>query len=190
MLRSSDRDAALPFPNELVPPRLEPGNERQGTERMDANRRIARGVAVVGGIAAAIALIGRPALAIPAGARVPSQRVPGPCALAREDGETIQDFSIRLITCAADRWPVPGGADKAICIAQRESGLVPTASSPTGGYVGLFQHSAAAWPDRYAEWTRPVWQLKENPFNGRTASVVTLRMVNADGWGPWSGAGC
>jgi hypothetical protein len=157
---------------------------------MDANRRIARTALIVGGAVALAGSLAQPAFASPAGARVPPQRVAGPCALVREDGETIQDFSIRLITCAADRWPVPGGADKAICIARRESGLVPTASSPTGEYVGLFQHSAAAWPDRYAEWTRPVWQLKENPFNGRTASVVTMRMVNADGWGAWSGAGC
>jgi len=157
---------------------------------MDANRRIARTALIVGGAAALAGSFGPPAFASPAGARVPPQRIAGPCALARDDGETIQDFSSRLITCAADRWPVPGGADEAICIARRESGLVPTASSPTGEYVGLFQHSAAAWPDRYAEWTRPVWQLKENPFNGRTASVVTMRMVNADGWGAWSGAGC
>jgi len=158
---------------------------------MDGIERLGGRAAVVLGSAVALAVaLSSPAPASPVGARLRSAGVAGPCALAREDGETIQDFSIRLITCAADRWPVPGGADKAICIAQRESGLVPTASSPTGEYVGLFQHSAAAWPDRYTEWTRPVWQLKENPFNGRTASVVTMRMVNADGWGPWSGAGC
>jgi hypothetical protein len=117
-------------------------------------------------------------------------RVAGPCALAREDGEAIQDFSIRLITCAADRWPVPGDAEKAICIAQRESGLNPATMSPTGLYVGLFQHSAAEWPNRYAEWTRPVWQLKENPLNGRTNAIVTMRIVNAEGWTAWAGAGC
>jgi hypothetical protein len=158
---------------------------------MGWNRRIgARATTLICGVAAFSLLAACPALASPAGTHVPPQRVSGPCAIVREDGEAIQDFSIRLITCAADRWPVPGGADQAICIARRESGLVPTASSPSGEFVGLFQHSAAAWPDRYAEWTRPVWQLKENPFNGRTASVVTMRMVNVDGWGAWSGAGC
>jgi len=127
----------------------------------------------------------------PAAAMARSEpRSAGPCALARDDGEAIQDFSIRIIQCAADRWPVPGGADKAICIAQRESGLVPTASSATGEYLGLFQHSAVAWPDRYAEWTRPVWGLKPTALNGRTNAIVTIRMVNAEGWGPWSGVGC
>ena len=57
-------------------------------------------------------------------------------------------------------------------------------------YVGLFQHSAADWPNRYAQWTRPSWQLKENPHNGRTNAIVTMRMVNAQGWGAWAGVGC
>jgi hypothetical protein len=108
----------------------------------------------------------------------------------RSVDEAIQDFSIRIITCAADKWPVDGGADRAICIARRESGLIPTASSPTGMYVGLFQHSAADWPRRYEQWTRPSWQLKENPYNGRTNAIVTVRMANAQGWGAWAGAGC
>jgi hypothetical protein len=114
----------------------------------------------------------------------------GPCAISRVSGEAIEEFSIRIITCAATRWPVEGGAEKAICIARRESGLIPTASSSTGMYVGLFQHSAADWPRRYDEWTRPSWRLKENPYNGRSNAIVTIRMANAEGWDPWAGAGC
>ena len=57
-------------------------------------------------------------------------------------------------------------------------------------YVGLFQHSAADWSRRYDEWTRPSWLLKVNPYNGRTNAIVTIRMVNAEGWGPWAGVGC
>ena len=34
---------------------------------------------------------------------------------------------------------------------------------PTGQYLGLFQHSAEAWPDRYDEWTQPYWELKREP---------------------------
>ena len=191
MLRSVDRDAASPFPTAECRRVSNRGTSARDLERMNQHRRIGgRAAALLGGAIAVCVLAASPSLASPAGARGTPERVAGPCALTRDDGESIQDFSIRLITCAADRWPVPGGADQAVCVARRESGLVPTASSPTGEYVGLFQHSAAAWPDRYTEWTRPVWQLKENPFNGRTASVVTMRMVNADGWGPWSGAGC
>jgi hypothetical protein len=156
---------------------------------MRRNRRIRVIAAAVTVGALALSLLAvTPATASPLRTAAPS--VAGPCALARGVGEAIQDFSIRVITCAADRWPVEGGAEKAICIARRESGLIPTASSPTGMYVGLFQHSAADWPRRYAEWTKPVWQLKENPYNGRTNAIVTIRMANAEGWGPWAGVGC
>ncbi len=156
---------------------------------MRRNRRIRGVVTAVTGGALALSLLA----ATPASASLPrttTPPAPGPCALVRSVGEAIQDFSIRIITCAADKWPVEGGADKAICIARRESGLIPTASSATGMYVGLFQHSAADWPNRYAQWTRPSWQLKENPYNGRTNAIVTMRMSNAQGWGAWAGVGC
>ena len=143
---------------------------------------------ITAGVLALSLFVAAPALASPLHRGTP--RIAGPCALLRLEGEAIQDFSTRLIECAADRWPVEGGAEKAICIADRESGLIPTASSPTGLYVGLFQHSAADWPRRYDEWTRPYWQLKENPFNGRTNAIVTIRMASAEGWGPWAGVGC
>ncbi len=154
---------------------------------MSRNRRIRIAAAVTGGMLAA-SLSAVSAHASQLGTTPPPPT--GPCAIAREYGEAIQEFSIRIITCAATRWPVEGGAEKAICIARRESGLIPTASSSTGMYVGLFQHSAADWPRRYDEWTRPVWRLKENPYNGRTNAIVTMRMANTEGWGPWAGAGC
>jgi hypothetical protein len=107
-----------------------------------------------------------------------------------ETDQTIQVYSRSLIECAAARWPVPGGAETAICVADRESGLIPSASSASGQFLGLFQHSAQAWPDRFAEWSRPAWLLKNNPLNGRSNAIVTIRMVNAEGWGPWEGLGC
>jgi hypothetical protein len=117
----------------------------------------------------------------------PPQGIPGPCALARTSDETIQDFSARLITCAAEVWTVPGGADRAVCIATRESGLTPTASSPKGRYRGLFQHSAKYWPGRYEEWTKAGWDLRRSAFNARTNAIVTIRMVH--GIGRWVTAG-
>lgn len=152
-------------------------------------RKCAIAAAVTAGAIVLTLFAAGPAGASRVGAAVES-RVAGPCALVRDAGEAVQDYSIRLITCAVDHWPVPGDAEKAICIAQRESGLIPTATSQTGLYVGLFQHSAAEWPDRYAEWTRPSWQLKESPLNGRTNAIVTMRIVNAEGWAAWAGAGC
>lgn len=112
----------------------------------------------------------------------------GPCDADRGTDETIQHFMKRKITCAVDLFgPVPGGSDRAICIANRESGLIPTASSATGMYLGLFQHSAAAWPDRYAKWTDPAWELSSDALSGRTNAIVTIRMVHAAG--TWKDAG-
>jgi hypothetical protein len=114
---------------------------------------------------------------------------PGPCPILRAEGQRVQDWVRDLIRCAERRWEVPGGAERAICIAQAESGLDPKTVSADGTYVGLYQHSAAAWPDRYAQWTRRVWQLDERPLNARTNVIVTMRMVSAEGWGPWQGVG-
>ena len=82
---------------------------------------------------------------------------------------------------------MPGGAEKAICIAEVESGLDPEGGLADGEYLGLFQHGAEAWPDRYRAWTRPAWELDESALSGRTNAIVTIRMVNASGWGPWRG---
>ena len=111
----------------------------------------------------------------------------GPCAFTRAVDETVQHFSKRVIGCAVTRWTVPGGASRAVCIAKHESGLVPTASSPSNNYLGLFQHSAAYWPSRYADWTRPIWALRTSALNGRTNAIVAVRMAHASGG--WRAAG-
>ncbi|HSJ51937.1 MAG TPA: hypothetical protein VLA90_11755 [Actinomycetota bacterium] len=136
-------------------------------------------------ILAACLAVGSLTWAIPAAA----EHRPGPCALEREEDEGPRFWSIRLIQCATDEWTVPGGAERAICIAEAESGLDPKAKSPRGEYLGLFQHAADAWPDRYLEWTKRRWQLDDRPLNARTNTIVTIRLVNADGWGPWRHAG-
>ncbi|HET7236791.1 MAG TPA: hypothetical protein VFK59_10215 [Actinomycetota bacterium] len=114
---------------------------------------------------------------------------PGPCDVHQREDETVQGQMRRIIRCAVERWEVPGGADKAVCIAAAESGLNPEAVSANGEYLGLYQHMAEAWPDRYREWTRPAWELSEDALSGRTNAIVTIRMVSENGWGPWSGVG-
>ena len=136
-------------------------------------------------VAAATILAGAPLTQ--AWAEVITPGPTGPCALARTSGETVQDYSTRVITCAADMWTVPGGADRAVCIATRESGLDPRASSPNGDYLGLFQHSAKYWPARYDEWTKTAWNLRRSAFSARTNAIVTIRMVH--GIGSWATAG-
>ncbi len=113
----------------------------------------------------------------------------GPCDLQRQDDEAVRAHMKRLIRCAADRWEVPGGARRAICVAVVESDLDPEATSAGGDYLGLYQHSAEYWPDRYDTWTRPSWDLDESALSGRTNAIVTIRMVNDGGWGPWANVG-
>jgi hypothetical protein len=121
---------------------------------------------------------------------VPTHAAPGvgPCAFSSASGETVAHLMRRRIACAVDRFgPIGGGARRAVCIAKRESGLDPTASSATGMYLGLFQQSSAMWPHRYKTWTRAVWQLSKKATNGRSNAIVTIRMVNAAGG--WKDAG-
>jgi hypothetical protein len=115
---------------------------------------------------------------------------PGPCDIHLQPGETVVHHSKELIRSAVARWAVNGGAARAICIAKRESGLIPTAESSDGDFLGLFQHMASAWPDRYDAWTWPGWQLKSGALNGRTNTVVTIRMAHAGGWGAWGALDC
>jgi hypothetical protein len=118
-----------------------------------------------------------------------AHHLPGPCDFHRLDGESTQAFARRLITCAVGRFgPVPGGHERAICIARRESGLDPTAtSSPTGQYRGLFQHDRDMWPARYDRYTRLAWELSRRALDGRTNAIVTIRMVFDHG--TWLAAG-
>jgi hypothetical protein len=114
----------------------------------------------------------------------------GPCDVHVLPGESVVHHSKELIRCAVRRWAVEGGAARAICIARRESGLVPTAASAGGDFLGLFQHMASAWPERYDAWAWPGWGLKRTALNGRTNTIVTIRMVHDGGWGPWGSLGC
>ncbi|TMK37472.1 MAG: hypothetical protein E6G58_01915 [Actinobacteria bacterium] len=111
-----------------------------------------------------------------------------PCELARRDGETVQHFSKRLIGCAVGAYgPVRGGTTRAICIARRESGLIPSATSPKRRYLGLYQHSATYWPWRFDTYTQPSWMLSSSALSGRSNAIVTVRMVHA--LGGWKHAG-
>lgn len=118
----------------------------------------------------------------------------GPCDFHRAAGETINHLSKRQIRCAVERFgPVPGGRVRAVCIAERESGLDPEATSATEQYLGLYQHAASYWDRRYETWTRPVWDLPPSALEGRTNAIVTIRMVqDLGGWraAGWRVRGC
>jgi hypothetical protein len=108
-----------------------------------------------------------------------AHHLPGPCDFHRLDGESVRHFARRRVVCAVELFgPIPGGARRAVCIARRESGLIPTATSePTGQYRGLYQHDRDFWAARYAMYTLPAWELSPRVLNGRTNAIVTIRMV-------------
>ena len=95
----------------------------------------------------------------------------------------------RMIRCYARVMNAPGSPSFVLCVARRESGLDPGATSPSGTYRGLFQHSRYYWPSRYAAWGKPS-HLYSSVYNGRTNTVVSIRMAKSQGgwYSDWSSA--
>ena len=89
----------------------------------------------------------------------------------------------KLIRCAAARWTVPGGASKALAIANRESNFHPRAYNSYSGSAGIYQHLRHYWPGRARVYGFRGWSA----FNARANVMVTMRMVHRGGWGPWGG---
>ncbi len=114
----------------------------------------------------------------------------GPCDFHRDQGVTVRQHSRAQIRCAVGRWDVPGGANVALCIAERESGLLPWAESGDGMNKGLFQQHVNYWHGNYETYTRPAWDLPRRILSGRTNTVVSIRMAHDVGWRPWGGRDC
>ena len=87
----------------------------------------------------------------------------------------------QLIRCAARRWHVSGGPDKALGVARCESHFHPKAYN-SGGYAGVFQQSTKYWPGRADTFGFPDWSV----YNGRANVIVSVRMAHRNGWGAWS----
>jgi hypothetical protein len=85
-----------------------------------------------------------------------------------------------LIACAARRWKVKGGPDKALSVAKCESHFRADAYN-SAGYLGIFQQARRYWPDRADRWGFP----DRSAFNGRANIIVSVRMAHASGWGAW-----
>jgi hypothetical protein len=90
----------------------------------------------------------------------------------------------KLIRCAAHRWSVPGGASKALYIANRESHFNPGAYNSYSGASGIYQHLRRYWPGRASTFGFRDWSA----FNARANIIVTMRMVHRLGsWSAWGG---
>ena len=87
----------------------------------------------------------------------------------------------RLIRCAARRWDVSGGPDKAVAVARCESRLNPRAYNP-GGYAGVYQQATRYWPTRATTYGFHDYSV----YNGRANVMVSVRMAHRGGWGPWA----
>ena len=112
----------------------------------------------------------------------------------------IQEVVSDLITCVERRWPVPGGIQKALEIAWRESNLLWFAANPSReacnsgwGSCGVYQHLGRYWPSRVKQYLRPEWFPKTWPdvpwSNARANVIVAIRMAHSGGWCPWTPPG-
>lgn len=139
---------------------------------------------VVATLAAGVALATVPAAS--------AHHAPGPCDFHRKEGVTVRQHSREQIRCAAHKWDVPGGVAVALCIARRESGLLPWAESGDGKNKGLFQQHVNYWDGNYDTFTRSSWGLPRGILSGRTNTIVSIRMAHDPdiGWGPWGGRAC
>lgn len=87
----------------------------------------------------------------------------------------------KMIRCAARRWPVSGGPDKAVSVARCESRFDTDAYNP-GGYAGVYQQATRYWPGRSDTFGFRDYSV----YNGRANIMVSVRMAHRGGWSPWS----
>jgi hypothetical protein len=116
--------------------------------------------------------------ALPAGPAQAGGRVKDWVCDYRWDDSTFQ--LKRLIRCAARRWTVPGGPQKALDVAECESNFDPRAYG--GGNGGVFQQRLSYWPARARMFGFPGMSV----YNGRANVIVSVRMAHGAGWSAWT----
>jgi hypothetical protein len=103
-----------------------------------------------------------------------------------------------LIRCVTDRWSVPGGASKALDVAECESGFWPWAKG--GDNLGVFQHKDNYWRDRVHSFLKKRWFTDQQwerinrdatiypgaAYLTRANVIIAIRMAHNGGWEPWS----
>jgi Ni/Co efflux regulator RcnB len=92
----------------------------------------------------------------------------------------------RTAKCVVERWPIYGGLTKLLDVGSCESGMNRFAYNSAGPYVGLFQHALPSWTYRVSTYEPEWWALRPRWQNSRTAITVTVKMVQAVGWSPWT----
>lgn len=117
----------------------------------------------------------------------------GPCTgsrgyVTREMPYWEQQQKVRwLVACACITWPVSGGLNYALSIADRESGLWPYAKNPSSSASGVFQFVSSTWDGLVDSW--PVMNRWTGTwvFSARGNVLRAIRLAHELGhWGPWS----
>ncbi len=101
-------------------------------------------------------------------------------------GGPCQDLSVkRTITCAAKRWPVPGGPAKARQVAWCESRYNPLARN--GRFHGVFQIGYdSEWPLWLSKFPVMAESWVRGIFDGRSNAIVAVRTAHRiHSWTPW-----
>lgn len=97
----------------------------------------------------------------------------------------FSDWEVKkTIRCAVQHWSVPGGAEGALCIAVKESGLNEWADNPYSTAAGVYQFVASTWESVKAIFEMPWWKLRESVYNARSNIVRAIRKAHA-GWSWW-----
>jgi hypothetical protein len=103
----------------------------------------------------------------------------------------LTDDTCRRATVKALIWcsvaffgPVQGGVSHAVGIAQRESGLQASATSPTG-CMGVYQFCPDTWATLIDSWPRMNAALGTNAYNARSNVMRAIRLAHETGWGAW-----
>ena len=103
-----------------------------------------------------------------------------------------RDEVVRTIRCFANKFGVD--VSKALYVADRESHYNEWAYNDGGcggsDCGGLFQHHMAYWSSRadyFPDWQRWLNINSDCWCNPRIQSLVTTKMVQKSGWGPWGG---
>lgn len=104
---------------------------------------------------------------------------------------TVHEIKLTM-KCAIDKWPVPGGFDKAVRVAECESGSDLMDTDDSDGYIGTYQQSVRYWPTRQNEWSPKHWDhpLAESGNNPRANIVVSIRMARTNNWHDWKQGRC
>jgi hypothetical protein len=128
----------------------------------------------------------------------------GPCSSdryivrPRMGHEKVERRVKALIRCAVDRWSVPGGAQKALSVAECESGYWPWARG--GDNLGVFQHRDVYWQSRVRSFLKREWFSRfqwdridrdasvypSAAYHARANVLIAIRMAHRSGWGAWA----